>query len=92
MLNTTLYVSGVGFSVAGLNREKIQILSISKLLFTFVIVRDRTRMKSPLRWLKNIGMVSEKLYRNMLKETESYSLSYSKNSCAYHAPTESIGR
>ena len=68
------------------------ILSISKLLFTFVIVRDRTRMKSPLRWLKNIGMVSEKLYRNMLKETESYSLSYSKNSCAYHAPTESIGR
>ena len=33
-----------------------------------------------------------KLYRNTLKETESYSLSYSKNSCAYHAPTESIGR
>ena len=47
--------------------RKIQILSISKIFFTFVIVRDRTRMKSPLRWLEHIGMVSEKLYRNTLK-------------------------
>ena len=29
---------------------------------------DRTRIKSLLRWLKNIGMVSQKLYRNTSSE------------------------
>ena len=38
LLNTTLSVPGVGFSVASLNRAKIRILSISKFLFIVVIV------------------------------------------------------
>ena len=89
LLNTTLKVPSVGFSVAGLDRAKFGFYRFQSFLFIVVIVistlvklhfdnlqfivnhwwkfcSDRTRIKSLLRWLENIGMVLQKLYRNTL--------------------------
>ena len=93
MLNITLKVRDVGFSVAGLDRTKfgfyrfqiflimvaIVISILFKTTFSQTSIQNQSAVKiskrSPeedkftlnLRRMKNIAMVSEKLYRNTLR-------------------------